>query len=176
MKKIKCSNFKNSSYFSEEMKNVKKMKQDTVFHKKSYKKNNLYSEKRDLCNQDAHIQFFNAHVPKKVIYKNPVAYVREKILITELKKLKNKVYVPEICVDCHGLNQYQAQQELGKLIFTCFKERIFCFAVIHGHGKNILKNYIPIWLSKHPDVLAFYQLPKTFGKNTTLFVLMDYKK
>ncbi|WP_343128255.1 endonuclease SmrB [Buchnera aphidicola (Takecallis taiwana)] len=176
MKKTPLDNFKDISYFYKEIKNVKKIKQDTVFHEKSHQKNNQYAKKRDLCNQDAHIQFFNAHVPHKVIDKNPVSYVREKFLITELKKLQKKIYVPEICIDCHGLNQYQAQQELGKLIFTCYKERIFCFGVIHGHGKNILKNYIPVWLSKHPDVLAFYQAPIMFGKNTTLFVLMNYKK
>ncbi|WP_187306111.1 endonuclease SmrB [Buchnera aphidicola] len=176
MKNNKHYNSNDNFYFKEETKDVKKMKQDTVFHAKPYKLHKKYLNKRNLCNQDAHTQFFNSNIPNKNITENPVSYVREKFLKTELNKLKNKIYVPEIFLDLHGFNQYQAKKELGKLIFICNKEKIFCFAVIHGHGKNILKNYLPIWLSKHPDVLAFYQLPKKCGRNTTLFVLIDYKK
>lgn len=168
-------NLNDKSYFYKEMKDLKKMKQDTVFHAKPYKLYKEHRDKRDICNQDAHIQFFNANCPQKVIQENPVSYVREKFLKNELKKLKNKTYVPGVFLDLHGFNQYQAKQALGRLILTCYEKKIFCFGVIHGHGKNILKNYLPIWLSKHPDVLAFYQSPKTYGRNTTLFVLIDYQ-
>ena len=174
VKQNKYLNFQDMVYFYKAIKDVKKMKQDTVFHEKLHVKHNKYRDKRDICNQNAHIQFFNSNVQCKVISKNPVSYIRESYLKNELNKLKNNFYNPEICVDLHGLNQYQAQQELGKLICICHRKHIFCFGVIHGHGKNILKTYIPIWLSKHPDVLVFYQLPKTFGRNTTISVLIDY--
>lgn len=174
MKNNKLLNWGNKPYLYAEMKDVKKMKQDTVFHKKPYKLRKKYFDKRNLCNQEAHIQFFNSHRPHKIIQENPVSYVREKFLKSELKKLKNHVYIPDIFLDLHGLNQYQAKQALGRLILTCYEKKIFCFAVIHGHGKHVLKNYLPIWLSKHPDVLAFLQSPKICHRNTTLLVLIDY--
>lgn len=174
MKKKKNPILDDLSYFYKELKDVKKMKQDTVFHNKPYKLYQKNIEKRNICNEDAHIQFFNTNSYKNIIKKNSISYVRENSLNHELIKLKNKVYLPEITVDFHGLNQLQAKKELGKIIILCCEQKIFCFSVIHGHGKNILKNQIPIWLSNHPNVLSFCQLQKKFKKNTTLYVLIDY--
>ncbi|CAL4318714.1 endonuclease SmrB [Buchnera aphidicola] len=171
-KPIVCNDYK---YFYEECKDIKRIKQDTVFHNQSYKLYKKRYEKRNICKQEVQSQFFNYISSGKNIMKNPVSYVREKCLMNELKKLKNNIYIPDVWLDVHGLNLNQVKKEIGKCLVFCSEKKIFCFAIIHGHGKNILKNQIPIWLSNHPDVIAFYQSPKMFGKNTTLFVLMDFR-
>ncbi|CAL4318594.1 endonuclease SmrB [Buchnera aphidicola] len=159
--------------FYEEVRGIKKIKQDTIFHSQKYKLNQKYFEKRNIYQEDAHSYFFKSNFSQKIIKKNPVSYVRDELCRKELKKLKNKEYFPELFLDFHGVNQNTAKKELGKLFFFCKKEKIFCFAIIHGHGKNILKRNVPIWLSQHPDTIAFYQEPNIFGHNTTLFGLLQ---
>lgn len=174
MQKNKYIDYKEMVDFNKGVNSVKVIKQDTVFHYQPYKLYKQKIDKRNIHEQDAHSQFFNSSYNKKCITKDSTSYIREKVLQCELKKLQKKMYIPEISLDVHGLNQLQVKKELGKLILICYKEKIFCCAVIHGHGQNILKKQIPIWLSQHPNVLAFYQGSKTLGHDTKLFVLVDF--
>ncbi len=41
-----------------------------------------------------------------------------------------------------------------------------------GHGKYILKQQPPLWLTHHPYVMAFHQAPKMFGGDAALLVLV----
>ena len=41
----------------------------------------------------------------------------------------------------------EAKQELGALIAACRREHVFCACVMHGHGKHILKQQTPLWLT-----------------------------
>lgn len=157
---------------NEYFKGTRKMKQDTVFHSSQYKLKKKYLIKKKIYEEDAHSHFFSNMVSNKLISNNPVSYVSTVLLKSELKKLKNGKYFPDIVLDLHGLNQYQSKKELGKLITICYKKNFFCFSIIHGHGKDILKYQIPIWLSQHPDIIAFHQAPKKFGNNAALLVLI----
>ncbi|CAL4318564.1 UPF0115 protein YfcN [Buchnera aphidicola (Pterocallis alni)] len=174
MGKNKYFNYKDIELFYQECKGIKKINQDTVFHNQHTKLNSKYLKKKNIHIQDYHSNFFTFHNYKtKIITQDPVAYVRNSSEKNELKKLKNKYYIPEISLDVHGLNQLQVKKELGKLIFICHIKKFFCFSVIHGHGKNILKNQIPIWLSQHPDIIAFSQSPNIVGYYTALCVLIE---
>jgi DNA-nicking Smr family endonuclease len=43
---------------------------------------------------------------------------------------------------------------------------------MHGHGKHILKQRLPMWLAQHPQVLAFHQATRAWGGNAALLVLL----
>ncbi|CAL4318658.1 endonuclease SmrB [Buchnera aphidicola] len=171
---------KNSDFFSEDISffykyltGVRKIKQDTVFHISKKKSNKNVSLRKEIEEQESHSYFFNKNSSNHYFLNNPISYVRTVLFKSELNKLKSGGYIPDICIDLHGLNQYEAKKELGKIIYLCCKENFFCFLIIHGHGKNILKYTIPIWLSKHPDILAFHQASKNFGSSAALLVLIQ---
>ncbi|MCW5196995.1 endonuclease SmrB [Buchnera aphidicola] len=162
-------------YFYESILGVVKIKQDTIFHIPCYEKNKIeYNIRKLIYQRDIHIYFFDHNFSYSFVRSYPVSYVQSHLFNAELKKLKDRKYIPEIGIDLHGLSQYHAQIKLSEGIILCHKKNISCFSVTHGHGKNILKFQVPIWLSKHPAVIAFYQVPNFFGHNTTLLVLIRH--
>ncbi|XBC43399.1 MAG: endonuclease SmrB [Buchnera aphidicola (Meitanaphis flavogallis)] len=173
---------KNKSLFSEDLflfyqqfNGIQKIKQDTVFHSKCYKfKRNITFKKR-IFEQDAHCHYFSCDNSNMLVNFDPVYYIRDSSYSDELRKLKIGVYTPDIVLDLHGLTQYQAKRKLGELICICYKENFFCANIIHGHGKNVLKQQIPLWLSKHPNIIAFHQAPKIFGHHAAILILVDLK-
>ncbi|QCI19217.1 endonuclease SmrB [Buchnera aphidicola] len=166
--------YNNKKILKKYLHGTKKIVQDTVFKpKKILKKRNFFFKKK-LQEEEIHSYLFSYTTPLKLYNENTVSYVRDKKNIKKLKKLSQGYYVPEIFIDVHGLNQYQAKKELGKLFFICHKENLSCAGIIHGHGKNILKKQIPLWLVQHPDTIAFHRAPCKLNKNqTTLFLLID---
>jgi len=147
--------------------------QDTIFHSRLHKVNKNIRSKRMFFEQDVHSNYFSLYKKKDFFKEDPVSYVRNKNLINVLKKLQKGKYSPDIFLDLHGLNQYQARKKLGQLIAICQKEKIFCAHIMHGYGKNILKKQIPFWLSQHPDILAFHQAPKMFGNDAAIIVIIE---
>ena len=103
----------------------------------------------------------------------PVRYNRSDVSAYEVKKLRRGDYIPDMMLDLHGLTQQQAKSELGALIEACRRQHIRCACVMHGHGKNILKQRIPLWLAQHPDVMAFHQAPKLWGGDAAILVLIE---
>ncbi|XBC38272.1 MAG: endonuclease SmrB [Buchnera aphidicola (Floraphis choui)] len=161
--------------FRKELNGIKKIKQDTIFHARHYKLKRNPISKRNVFEQDAHCHYFSCNRSKFLFNTNPIHYIRSNVYFNELKKLKVGAYIPDIVLDLHGLTQYQAKRKLGELIYICYKEKLFCANVIHGHGENVLKQQIPFWLSKHPNIIAFHQAPKTFGSDAAILVLIDLK-
>ncbi|WP_343152882.1 endonuclease SmrB [Buchnera aphidicola] len=173
MENNKTFSLNDVSLFRTSLKDIREIKQDTIFHyKSSYKKKSFFS-KRKIFEYDLNSHLLsNSKLTHKVKY-NPVSYVRNIRDENELKKMKKGKYIPEITLDLHGLNQLQAKKELGILISICLEENIFCACIIHGHGKNILKQQTSFWLSQHPDIIAFCQAPKGLGSKAALIVLID---
>ncbi|CAL4318895.1 UPF0115 protein YfcN [Buchnera aphidicola (Neophyllaphis podocarpi)] len=148
--------------------------QDTIFHisrKNSHKK---FLSNKNFFDKDSHSYYFSNNNNDITFTYNPVSYLKDNKYFNIFKKLKQGNYKPDITLDLHGFNQYEAKKELGSLINICIKEKIFCACIMHGHGKNILKKQIPLWLSRHPDIIAFYQAPKNFGHTAALFFLIDF--
>lgn len=106
----------------------------------------------------------------------PAKYLRHDINPYELKKLRRSDYIPEVFVDLHGLSQRQAKQEISVVITTCYRDNIHCACIMHGHGKHILKHQIPIWLSQHPNIIAFHQAPRAWGGSASLLILVETNK
>lgn len=103
----------------------------------------------------------------------PIQYLRPDINPYELKKLRRNDYIPELFLDLHGLSQRQAKQEIGALIAACYRDNIYCACIMHGHGKHILKQQIPLWLAQHTNITAFHQATKAWGGNASLLILVE---
>ncbi|VFP80987.1 UPF0115 protein YfcN [Buchnera aphidicola (Cinara kochiana kochiana)] len=174
MKKNNSIDVNQKETFLYHMKGVKRIMQDKIYHMniKDVSKCNLYN--KDIYVQEAHSYYFKNTVDEQVcsLNDNPICFVRNIRYNFNLKKLKRGEYIPEIILDLHGMNLYQTQKELGKLITICHQENFFCASILHGHGKKILKKYVPFWLSKHPDILAFYQAPRIFGYDAAILVVI----
>ncbi|AEH39655.1 putative phage-like protein [Buchnera aphidicola (Cinara tujafilina)] len=175
-KKNKIS-FKEKEFFLYHMRGVKKIKQDRVYHRPIYGKKKLQWYTRHIIEQDGHSFYFKNLTFEKPFFirEDPIFFIRKLNCNIDIKKLKNGEYIPEIILDLHGVNLYEAEKELGKLITICHQENIICASIIHGYGKRILKNQIPFWLIQHPDVIAFHQAPKTFGYDAAIFIFLQKK-
>ncbi|CAL4326161.1 UPF0115 protein YfcN [Buchnera aphidicola (Brachycaudus tragopogonis)] len=163
-----------NTLFRQFLNGTREIVQDTIFHSRIDKKNNTnIASNRIIFEQDAHSHYFSRGNKKHFFKDNPVSYIRHKNAYHILKNLQKGKYNPDIFLDLHGLTQYQAQKELGVLITTCQKEKIFCAHVMHGYGKHILKQQTPFWLSQHPDIIAFHQAPKFFGNDAAIIAIID---
>jgi len=160
-------------FFNQFLNGTKKIVQDTVYHSRKSKYGNSNFLKRKIYEAEAHAHYFSSEKSQIGIGNNVEYYVRNQNYKRELYNLRTKKYNPEIFLDLHGLTQYQAKRELGKLMVICKENRFFCAGIIHGHGKHILKQQTPLWLSKHPDVIAFYRSPKVFGNDATIIFLIE---
>ncbi|MCW5197604.1 endonuclease SmrB [Buchnera aphidicola] len=164
---------KEKFFFREYFKEAKKMIQDTIYHVK----NNVYffsRKKRIKYQERLHSNYFSCSTIKNKFNKDPLYYCRYDFNKKNLNKLKKGYYVPEVLLDVHGFNQDQTKKELGKLIYFCIQKKINCINIMHGYGKKILKKNIPIWLSRHPNVIAFHQAPKILGYDAAILVLIDF--
>lgn len=172
--KNKLSTSSDIILFYEECNEVRKIKQDTMFHLKCKNSKKDLLHKRKMYEQDAHCHYFVHQKTAIFVNQNLICYIRNNSYHKELKKLQKGDYYPEVILDLHGLNLYQAKRKLGELLHICYKERIFCASVIHGHGKNILKNQLPLWLSRHPNIIAFYREFKDYGSKPAILFLIDF--
>lgn len=154
---------------------VKKITQNTIHNtfRENKKNNGLY--KKYFLEQTTHSYLFKNTFSEKSFFLcyDPICFMRYKNCNIDFKKLKKGEYIPEIVLDLHGASLTKANQELGKLIAICHKEKFFCAHIIHGYGKKILKKYVPYWLSNHPDVLAFHQAPKSLGYDAAILIFLQ---
>ncbi|CAL4318583.1 UPF0115 protein YfcN [Buchnera aphidicola (Periphyllus testudinaceus)] len=167
-------NEKNKLIFKKWLNGTKKIVQDTVYHMKN---NNSYffsCNKKKIYQENLHSYYFSYSNIKSQFNNNSLYYIRYDSEINRLKKLKKGYYSPKVFLDVHGFTQYQTKIELGKLMYFCIKKKINCLNIMHGYGKNILRQQIPVWLSRHPNVVAFNRSPKSFGDNASILVLIDF--
>ncbi len=158
--------------FRQEVKGIKKLSQDTILHpvKKNLQQKEIRRTGREA--KDNEFYFSDEFVPL-LSEDGPTRYARSDVSKYELKRLRRGVYVPDVFLDMHGMTQNEAKRELGAMIAHCIKEGISCASVMHGIGKHILKQKVPLWLAQHPDVLAYHQAPLEFGGNGALLVLLS---
>ncbi len=159
------------SLFREAITGARQIKQDTIrLQSPAIKQKAKIREIREA--QQAQHYFSDEYEPL-LSQEGPVRYVRSDVSAYEAKKLRRGDYIPDMMLDLHGLTQQQAKLELGALIEACRRQHIRCACVMHGHGKNILKQKIPLWLAQHPDIMAFHQAPKLWGGDAAILVLIE---
>jgi len=163
--------------FREEVSGTKRLVQDKVQHRAlSPSVSKKVAPIRLLQEQVDASFYFSDEFQPQLEEEGPTRYVRPGYSHYELKKLRRGDYQPDLFLDLHGLTQKQAKQELGALVAACRREHVHCASVMHGHGKHVLKQQIPLWLAQHPLVLAFHQAPKEFGGNAALLVLIELEE
>ncbi|WP_375750785.1 endonuclease SmrB [Vibrio sp. HN007] len=160
------------SLFQNEVKGIKKIQQDTVVQKP--KKNTKSKEAaRSFREAKDNEFFFSDEFIPHLDEDGPTRYARDDVSKFEVKRLRRGVYVPDVYLDMHGMTQQEAKAELGAMIAHCVKENVHCACVMHGIGKHILKQKVPLWLAQHPDVMAYHQAPLEFGGDGALLVLLS---
>lgn len=157
--------------FRDAINGTRKIKQDTIRLQTPAIKQK--AEIREIRETQQHIHYFSDEYEPLLSQEGPVRYVRSDVSSFEAKKLRRGDYIPDLMLDLHGLTQQEAKNELGALIDACRRQHIRCACVMHGHGKNILKQKIPLWLAQHPDVMAFHQAPKLWGGDAAILVLIE---
>nr|WP_086938030.1 endonuclease SmrB [Thaumasiovibrio occultus] len=179
MKNYKPENDEDMSLFRDAVKGVKTMVNDTITHDtrkpaaKNLEKRSRKSSGVSIKDQQNHEFYFSDEFEPLLSETGPMHYARHDVSKFEVKKLRRGVYVPDVFLDMHGMTQQEAKRELAAMIATCIKEDVSCCCVMHGLGKNILKQRVPMWLAQHPDVMAFHQAPLEFGGNGALLVLLE---
>ncbi|PSJ48052.1 endonuclease SmrB [Zobellella endophytica] len=156
--------------FKEAVRGVRKLKQDTISpHRAPVKvKAQQRTERKDKA--EAH-PFSDIYEPW-LDQVGPTRYRQEETSAYELKKLRRGDYVPDLFLDLHGLTQEQAKEELSALLLAAKRQQVKCVSIMHGHGKHVLKQRLPMWLAQHPQVLAFHQATRAWGGNAALLVLL----
>ncbi len=158
--------------FRDAVKGVKKLPQDTIIQQpnRNSKQKEAIRIKREASDNEF---FFSDEFIPHLDQDGPTRYARSDVSKFEVKRLRRGVYVPDVYLDMHGMTQQEAKRELGAMIAHCIKENVHCACVMHGIGKHILKQKVPIWLAQHPDVMAFHQAPLEFGGNGALLILLS---
>ncbi|MEQ4654378.1 endonuclease SmrB [Providencia rettgeri] len=159
--------------FKEAINGAKKIRQDQVLHAPVRAKVTQASNKKVMQEQVDASFYFSDEFQPQLENEGPTRYLRPEANPYELKKLRRGDYVPELFLDLHGLTQMEAKQEIGALIAACKRENVYCACIMHGHGKHVLKQQTPLWLTQHPDIIAFHQAPKEWGGNAALLLLIE---
>ncbi|VFP82842.1 endonuclease SmrB [Candidatus Erwinia haradaeae] len=160
-------------FFRHCMRDTRQLVQDTIFHTPLRKNHTRRTLQRLLLEQRDESYYFSNEFQSIVSNESALYYIRHDVQRYELKKLYSGYYIPEIFLDLHGLTQIAAKRELGTLIATCRRENLYCTGIMHGYGKQVLKQRTPLWLAKHPLVMAFHTAPKKFGGDAALLVLIE---
>ncbi|MFP2768158.1 endonuclease SmrB [Oceanisphaera sp. KMM 10153] len=156
--------------FKAAVQGVRKMKQDTISPHRAPVKVKAQRQMVRKDRAEAH-PFSDVYEPY-LDQEGPTRYREPDTSAYELKKLRRGDYVPELFLDLHGLTQEQAKEELSALLIAARRQHVNCVAIMHGHGKHILKQRLPMWLVQHPQVLAFHQATRGWGGNAALLVLL----
>ncbi|AEY01924.1 Smr/MutS family protein [Oceanimonas sp. GK1] len=159
-----------NTLFMEAMKGVRKLKQDTISPRRAPVKVKAIraTERKDRA--EAH-PFSDLYEPW-LDQEGPTRFRADEASAFELKRLRRGDHVPELFLDLHGLTQEEAKQELSALLLAARRNNVHCVSIMHGHGKHILKQRLPMWLAQHPQVLAFHQATREWGGNAALLVLL----
>ena len=156
--------------FKEAVRGVRKLKQDTISPHRAPVK--VKAQRHEVRKDNAEAHPFSDLYEPWLEQEGPTRYRQADTSAYELKKLRRGDYVPDLFLDLHGLTQEQAKEELSALLLAARRQHVKCVSIMHGHGKHILKQRLPMWLAQHPQVLAFHQATREWGGNAALLVLL----
>lgn len=162
-----------SEVFSELFSDVKPLKQNTKFFRSPVKNKQEVTQKQLKIDTDC---YFSDDYQPLLPSEGPIRWINPEADSYELKKLRRGDYVPELVLDLHGYRKAEAKLEIAGLIRECITNHYQCCNIIHGYGKGVLKEQIPLWLPQHPNVVAFHQAPKMWGGDAGLLVLIEIEE
>jgi DNA-nicking Smr family endonuclease len=110
-----------------------------------------------------------------------LVYLREGLARMVLRRLRRGHWVVQAHLDLHGLNRYEAADEVAAFLLTAAQRGQRCVRIVHGKGhgsKNrepVLKSKLRNWLMPRDEVLAFCQAPPHEGGSGAVLVLLKAK-
>lgn len=98
----------------------------------------------------------------------------------QLRKLKQKHFMPQRKVDMRTLSVIEAKQAFDKFINGCLQHGIRYGMIVHGEGEDsdsgemypILKNKINVWLREYCEVLAFLSAKEEHGGTGSTYLIL----
>jgi DNA-nicking Smr family endonuclease len=66
-------------------------------------------------------------------------------------------------LDLHTFRPQDIKSVVNEYIIECLQKEIHRVRIIHGKGKSVNKKIVTSLLSKHPDVLEFFDAPPGSG-------------
>ncbi len=95
--------------FRDAVKGVKKLRQDTIIQQptKNVKQKQQIKTAREAS--DSEFYFSDEFVPL-LNEEGPTRYARDDVSQYEVKRLRRGVYVPDVFLDMHGMNQQEAKK------------------------------------------------------------------
>lgn len=107
-----------------------------------------------------------------------LAFRRNGIPETVLRKLRRGEYVVEAEIDLHGLNAVESRAVLRDFIRDALLRGLTCVRIIHGKGRRsgprgpVLKNVVNQWLRQVDAVTAFGSARGVDGGSGAVYVLL----
>lgn len=108
----------------------------------------------------------------------PDEFVRNGLSRQTLRKLKRGTYPIEEELDLHGYQSDEARKLLQVFLNEAAQRNLRCLRVIHGKGMNsrsgeaVLRKLTRIWLTQHPQVLAFCAASPVLGGDGAVLLLL----
>lgn len=98
----------------------------------------------------------------------------------QLRKLKQKHFMPQRKVDMRTLTVIEAKQAFDKFINGCLQHGIRYGMIVHGEGEHsdsdemypMLKNKINVWLREYSEVLAFLSAKDEHGGTGSTYLIL----
>lgn len=107
-----------------------------------------------------------------------LAFTREGVQRSVLRKLKSGRYAVQSEIDLHGLTVEAARRELGRFLHGAGERQHTCVRVIHGKGRRNadngprLKPAVNQWLQRNRQVVAFCSARAVDGGTGAVYVLL----
>ena len=107
-----------------------------------------------------------------------LAFRRDGVAITVLRRLRRGDYAVRDEIDLHGMTQDEARAALGAFLAESALHGRRCLRIIHGKGLGsghrgpVLKSAVNRWLRRHGAVRAFCSARRNDGGTGALYVLL----
>ncbi|MBQ3775540.1 MAG: Smr/MutS family protein [Ruminobacter sp.] len=166
--------------FSDFIQGVKKIKSNTVEHKKPLMDPKISQMLKDRCteeNKEEELDFFSTANMEFVDPLDTISYKTAGLQFGVMRKLKAGEYFPQLGVDLHNNTIEQAYKKVRKLVIKAYREDVRCIIIVHGKGefstpKALLKSYVAHWLKMMPEVLAYHTAMPYHGDKGATYVLI----
>jgi len=99
-----------------------------------------------------------------------------------LRDLRKGRWAIQSHTDLHGLNRFEAHNEVRRFLNECRQSGKRCVRIVHGRGygspgrEGVLRQLVKNWLMRRQDVLAFCHAPSSDGGEGALWVLLNSDK
>ena len=106
------------------------------------------------------------------------SFLRNDLPRSVLRDLRRGRWTIQGHTDLHGLDRYEAHEEVSRFLAESRQTGKRCIRIVHGYGygsprrAGVLRQLVKSWLSRNKNVLAFCHAPNNDGGEGALWVLL----